>query len=51
MGRVCQHSQSAESREFSPGSPVSSHKGSCQGGLGLIVSKIMTKTVNIDNVV
>ena len=39
---------SAESRGFSPRSPVSSHRESRQGGLGLIVRKIMRrKSVNI----
>ena len=48
MGRVRQ--QSTESREFSPGSPVSTHRESWQGGLEVIVKKIMTiKYVNIDS--
>ena len=48
VGRAPQHS--AEScTGFSPGSSVSSHKESLQGGLGLTVRKIMRKTINIDS--
>ena len=44
--RVRQHC--AESRGFSAGFPGSFHGESWQGGLGLIVRKIMRKSLNIE---